>query len=246
LLHSGARAAGAAISHNPTLVGGATAFLVTFFFVSANALWYQPFAHKNAFFTTRHIVGDPSAFTGDEGAVPETETIILIDRAAQPEGDPLVEKVQHALIRLDLYAGPVDGIAGTQTVKAVQEYQRILGITATGEIDERLLKQMEGGPATKPAVPVPAPASAPRGRTAAAAVSPETVAATPKPQTDPRIAKIQAGLKAFGNDGIAVDGIMGSKTRTAIREFQSLFGLPETGEIDDALYTKMQEVGLTN
>ena len=41
------------IARNPTLVGGATAFLVALSFVSANALWYQPHAHSGAFFATR-------------------------------------------------------------------------------------------------------------------------------------------------------------------------------------------------
>ncbi|TIL31349.1 MAG: peptidoglycan-binding protein, partial [Mesorhizobium sp.] len=35
-------ALGSQISRNPVLVGGSTAFLVTLFYVSANALWYQP------------------------------------------------------------------------------------------------------------------------------------------------------------------------------------------------------------
>ena len=46
------------------------------------------------------------------------------------------------------------------------------------------------------------------------------------------VQKIQAGLKAFGNDGMEIDGVIGAKTRAAIREFQSLFGLPVTGEPD--------------
>ena len=41
----GAMAVGGMISRNPVLVGGSTAFLVTLFYVSANALWYQPFPH---------------------------------------------------------------------------------------------------------------------------------------------------------------------------------------------------------
>ena len=58
--------------------------------------------------------------------------------------------------------------------------------------------------------------------------------------------KIQAGLKAFGNDGIEIDGVIGARTKAAIREFQALFGLPETGEPDPAVYAKMREIGLTN
>jgi len=60
------------------------------------------------------------------------------------------------------------------------------------------------------------------------------------------IVRVQAGLKAFGNDGIEIDGVIGGRTRDAIREFQSLFDLPVTGEPDASLVTKMQEIGLIN
>ncbi|TIM71233.1 MAG: peptidoglycan-binding protein, partial [Mesorhizobium sp.] len=63
---------------------------------------------------------------------------------------------------------------------------------------------------------------------------------------DARIIKIQAGLKAFGNDDMQLDGVVGARTKAAIREFQSLFGLPETGEPDEVVYVKMREIGLTN
>ena len=38
------------------------------------------------------------------------------------------------------------------------------------------------------------------------------------------VSKIQAGLKAFGHDGIEIDGRMGLKTRTAIRESMQALG----------------------
>ena len=41
-------ALGGFVSRNPILVGGSTAFLVALFYVSANALWYQPYAHSGA------------------------------------------------------------------------------------------------------------------------------------------------------------------------------------------------------
>jgi peptidoglycan hydrolase-like protein with peptidoglycan-binding domain len=63
---------------------------------------------------------------------------------------------------------------------------------------------------------------------------------------DPRIVKIQAGLKAFGNDDMQLDGVVGARTKAAIKEFQSLFGLPQTGEPDEVVYVKMREIGLTN
>ena len=61
---------------------------------------------------------------------------------------------------------------------------------------------------------------------------------------DERIAKVQEGLREFGNPVIEIDGLMGAKTEAAIREFQSLFGLAETGAADQAVYDKMKEIGL--
>jgi len=58
------------------------------------------------------------------------------------------------------------------------------------------------------------------------------------------VKRVQAGLRAFGHDGIQVDGVMGKNTQDAIREFQSLFGLKVTGEADQGLLAKMQEIGL--
>jgi peptidoglycan hydrolase-like protein with peptidoglycan-binding domain len=63
---------------------------------------------------------------------------------------------------------------------------------------------------------------------------------------DERIIRIQAGLKAFGNEDIQIDGVLGARTKSAILEFQSLFGLPETGEPNEQVYAKMKEIGLTN
>ncbi|WP_274424894.1 peptidoglycan-binding protein [Chelativorans sp. YIM 93263] len=63
---------------------------------------------------------------------------------------------------------------------------------------------------------------------------------------DPTVRRVQAGLRAFGNDGIEVDGVLGKDTQDAIREFQSLFGLSVTGQPDDEFLAKMREVGLIN
>lgn len=80
----------------------------------------------------------------------------------------------------------------------------------------------------------------------AAASAPAAESAAPAQSEDARILRIQAGLKAFGNDDMKLDGVVGARTRAAIKEFQSLFGLPETGEPDEAVYAKMREIGLTN
>ncbi|MBX3529275.1 MAG: peptidoglycan-binding protein [Rhizobiaceae bacterium] len=272
LLRDGlALGAGAAL-RNPAAVGGATAFAVTLAYVAANALYYQPHAHTGAYFSTRVTIAPQPASerfspqpaeTEQPRAVPparseddDVSSIIGNDTtAAAPRGDPKVRLVQEVLKTLDLYAGTVDGLTGPQTSKAVERYQKIVGLAPTGMIDAALLSQLGAGDTTAalPArdegqLPAAAPVPKPKAGTTGAVVIPASApvqavhAAQP---ADPMVVRIQAGLKAFGHDAIELDGIVGARTRAAILEFQSLFGLPETGQPDSALLTKMREVGLT-
>lgn len=239
----GAIALGGMISRNPVLVGGSTAFLVTLFYVSANALWYQPFPHAGAFFATRSIEDFPRA------GADEPETTINIVRPAV-KSDPTVEQVQGILKDLDFYSGTVDGISGPNTRKAIQAYQQKVGLPATGEIDAVLLDQL-GAKQTTAAIPHPVPRPVDSAMAPAAASAPVPIPASASADAaaqvpDARIIKIQAGLKAFGNDDMQLDGVVGARTKAAIKEFQSLFGLPQTGEPDEIVYVKMREIGLTN
>ncbi|MER8375003.1 peptidoglycan-binding protein [Mesorhizobium sp. M1406] len=247
-LQDGAVAVGGMISRNPVLVGGSTAFLVTLFYVSANALWYQPFPHAGAFFATRSIEGFPHA-ASDE---PETTFNILRPSGAPApiKGDPVVEQVQGILKDLDFYSGTVDGISGPNTRKAIQAYQQKVGLNTSGEIDALLLDQLGATPKTASVVPRPrprpdTPVAVPVSlQTNSGQTNADQASADQAP--DARIVKIQAGLKAFGNDDMQLDGVVGARTKAAIKEFQSLFGLPQTGEPDEIVYVKMREIGLTN
>ena len=242
VLADGAVAVGELISRNPVLVGGSTAFLVTLFYVSANALWYQPFPHTGAFFATRSIENFPRNVSDE----PETTINIVRQAPAQPavKPDPVVQEVQGILKDLNFYAGTVDGVTGPATRKAIQTYQLKVGLAASGEIDGALLDQL-GARQTTSAIPHPVPR--PAGGAAAPAPAPVPVSAPANNAApDARIIKIQAGLKAFGNDDMQLDGRVGARTKSAIKEFQALFGLPETGEPDEAVYVKMREIGLTN
>jgi peptidoglycan hydrolase-like protein with peptidoglycan-binding domain len=224
---------GRLISRNPVAVGASTAFLVALLYVSANALWYQPHAHPGAFFATRDLneAGWPERDTGSETTI----HLVRPEEAPRPKGDLRVEQVQAVLKELNFYDGAVDGLAGPNTTRAIEEYRRKMGLTVTGEIDAELL-EMLGTPSTTAGI---APTPAPR----------ESALPAPQPVTDApedMVVRIQAGLKAFGNDDMEIDGVIGSRTQTALREFQSLFGLPETGQPDQAVYAKMKEIGLTN
>lgn len=232
-LHGGVAAMGGLISRNPVAVGGSTAFLVALLYVSTNALWYQPHAHPGAFFATRDLndAGWPERDTGSETTI----HLVRPEEAPRPKGDPRVEQVQAVLKELNFYDGTVDGLAGPNTTRAIEEYRRKMGLAVSGEIDAELL-EMLGTPSTTAGI---APTPAPR----------ESALPAPEPTVDApedMVVRIQAGLKAFGNDDMEIDGVIGTRTQAALREFQSLFGLPETGQPDPTVYAKMKEIGLTN
>lgn len=275
--------AGGLIARNPTITGGATAFLVTLGFISANALWYQPQVHDGVFFRTRpELVFKPIKHDGGVFGTPQKQSAVdapvrkvnsvpvpqgnpdpvaaAINNAAgnggtpvlAPGGDPEVAKMQQKLLSLGFYNGAVDGLAGKGTRAAIEAYRKAsadMGIETA---------QPAVGSASDTTASIAIPAARPGHSAEKATV--QTVSATPADKltagtaqqpagtslAPAEVVRIQAGLRAFGNDKVEIDGKVGASTKTAIREFQNLFKLPVTGEPDAKLLAKMQEIGLIN
>ncbi|MGN6584522.1 MAG: peptidoglycan-binding domain-containing protein [Rhizobiaceae bacterium] len=267
-------AAGDAIARNPLVVGGCTAFLVTLSYVSANALWYQPHFHEGAFFSTRqsmhheslmnqharHKITPPHAVQIRPAPVsasrpaPASRSVQLQTQAAGAPPQQTNQQnaatlaVQAALTELKYYDGPIDGLMGPQTRKAVTDFQKASHLDISGNIDSALLDKLNlNGP--KP-VATNSPGSStppqPEPRPVIDASLTQSVPHDGDDDVTKRNIRIQAGLKAFGNNDMKLDGVIGPRTKAAIKEFQSLFGLPVTGEPDDRLLAKMRQVGLTN
>lgn len=218
-------ALGHAVARNPLAVGGATAFIVTMSYICGNALWNQTQPHTSTFFITRELAHHARYETVDAD----------VDHAPRQAADPVVQQVQDLLADMSLYTGSIDGIQGPQTRKAVEDYQRLNGVDVSGNIDQELLAELRGHN-----TPAPPPTPKPRPPV-------ETIASVEQVAFGPTdIERVQAGLRAFGRGDIEIDGVIGSRTKAAIREFQGLFGLPVTGEPDQAVVAKMREIGLTN
>ncbi|GGB08838.1 peptidoglycan-binding protein [Brucella endophytica] len=272
--------AGDFIARNPVATGGAIAFLITLGFVSANALWYQPEAHQGVFFKTRpELVYKPSpraqtligeraaaapapaapAVEQNQAAAPApTPTPVATEMPAPaitlgPGGDPEVARLQQKLAALGFYEGPVDGMPGPQTRKALETWRDVQARAGIAPAPSPVEGQAES--------PVVIPGTRPKraeqeiDRTTTTATATQRPPAELKPQPQPAmpvsfsassedIIKVQAGLKAFGNDLITVDGVPGKSTQDAIREFQKLFRLKVTGQVDAELIAKMREIGL--
>ena len=240
---------GARVSENPVATGGAVAFVVTMFFVSSNALFYQPFQHKDAFFQTRlmnnyvaPVLPKISVTTKVNGTKSETFKIARQDEPSSTiQKDLQLVDIQSALASMKLYNGTIDGLPGPKTREAIASFQQKAGLEPTGEVDPLLVDAIRTASIPIDKIPVP------RAKQQSAEALPDVaVVKTGGELSDVDIKKLQAGLKAFGNEGIEIDGQVGGKTKQAIVEFQGLFKLSETGQADRETLNKLKEIGLVS
>ena len=266
-------ATGGLIASNPGFAGGTTAFLVTLGFISANALWYQPHVHEGVFFPTRPelvfkaVKHDKVTLPGTSSQnrqsvdapirkvnsvpVPQSQDAIAAaingDPVLAPGGDPEVAKLQQKLLALGFYSGTVDGISGKGTRAAIEAYRK-----ASAELGVEAEPAVGNADDTTASIAIPAKkpgASAEKATVQKiSATSDDSAAATTDADglLPSEIVRVQAGLRAFGNDKVEIDGKVGASTKEAVGEFQKLFRLPVTGEPDSKLLAKMQEIGLIN
>jgi len=177
----------------------------------------------------------------------------------------VAEYMLQEVVKIDAFHAPYSADLGEvyralgKTSEAIAAYRKAMGIQASSEIDDDLLELLAVDDTTAGIKPKPPVLPAVQTQMLPDNQVPVPSDPMPKPEMisariegpaatgpDPMIMKIQAGLKAFGNDKMDIDGMMGAKTRAALREFQSLFGLEVTGEPSREVYAKMQEIGLTN
>lgn len=199
--------------------------------VGVNAAYLQDDTHPAPLWATRGMAVLPGASVlGDR---PTAEPSNGMRKIVINPIDPLIEELQIALAEKQFYSGGLDGKIGAKTREAIRAYQRAAGFEATGEPSGRLLAHVRMS-----SIRGTSTASPPLPRATPASEKPQLVA----PQQD-LTARIQRGLKAYGNPELEVDGIMGAKSRAAIATFQRAHGLAPTGEPGVDVLRKLIEVG---
>lgn len=251
----------AAKAPNRLAWGGGTALAIVFAFVASNAMWYQPHGHLRPLVVTRtpatptpsQPVQEARSPAADRPADISIQRLSLPDEIAVPRltapavpgpvppravGDPVVTEAQRIMAELGIYKGEVDGLTGPQTNEAISRYRKMVGLPDGTTVDGQLLSSL-GARVDSARLQPPRPSLE-----QTAAVRPVPSAPVPTAPASVSVERIQAGLRAFGNEKVDVDGRVGPNTSAAIREFQSLFGLPVTGQPDPDVFAKMTEIGL--
>ncbi|WP_337184875.1 peptidoglycan-binding protein [Shinella sp.] len=76
-----------------------------------------------------------------------------------------------------------------------------------------------------------------------AEADPGVTSAVARPVPSELVMQIQKGLSNIAYTDIAVDGLIGEKTRTAIRHFEKHYRLPVTGEPNEQVLAKLKDIG---
>jgi len=209
--------AGHAAFDNPVAAGGTVVMGLTACLIVANAIGLQPGRHPAPFFATRDR---PQALQQPE---PDGRSPTLQIQ----EISTLVLDLQISLRKIGLYEGPLDGLNGPATERAIRAFERRAEQVETGEASEALLALvlLQGDAPAVGQVPVPRAKPGFSG-TAINAEETETEAGV---DADPKLMKIQQALSELGYGPLTADGLMGANTTAAIRRFEFDRGLPMTG-----------------
>jgi peptidoglycan hydrolase-like protein with peptidoglycan-binding domain len=139
------------IEERPGTVAAYATFAALFAFVAYNAVWAQPNAHGNAFYSTRdHVAAQPPVNSDQTSALAPRPAARPVQGPVRAP-DPTVLGVQATLKGLGLYDGALDGLQGSQTREAIIAYQTILRLPQNGKIDDVLLAQLRVVPAKRTA-----------------------------------------------------------------------------------------------
>jgi peptidoglycan hydrolase-like protein with peptidoglycan-binding domain len=132
-----------------------------------------------------------------------------------PAPSAAVRDAQARLRTLGFYNGPVDGLAGPETARAVEAFQRSRGLDPTGDLSSATVAEMRRDAAAPRSA-----AAAPSEREAAIPIGNQTAVRT-----------VQNRLKQLGFYDGPADGVWGVGTQTAVERYQREKRLPGTGEL---------------
>ncbi|VEJ45037.1 peptidoglycan-binding domain-containing protein [Bartonella vinsonii] len=224
---------------------GSLLFIISFVFVSFNALFSQMIMHQDVFTTMKFTFASDREKNSPEAKLSAVSPDPSVDFPNQLHKNlsshALSEntlKMQKKLAKLGLYDGLLDGIEGPKMRRAIALWKQqtthgmqhnILPNPETDEITV-LIKRSEIEMVNKTT------------KTEAMPRSKETVLKHPVAD----IMQVQKALRIFGHQEVIVTGIEDKKTIDALKQFQKMFNLPITGKIDHTVLMKMREVGLLN
>jgi peptidoglycan hydrolase-like protein with peptidoglycan-binding domain len=224
-------AAGARIvAARPALFGGIAVFSVSAGLVADNALNRQAGPHRHPMLVTRDVEPQTAA----------TRTAVQKAKPAPIGNDPrivafpLVREVQSLLADQGYYKAEVDGRAGQATDMAIRAFQTERGLRVDGMATPLLLTQIRAAGHAEEIDP-----------TQVASLETAGVASDASQGSGSDLVRqIQAGLADAKVADLQADGILGERTKAAIRTFQALESLDVTGEPSQQVLDRLRAIAV--
>lgn len=152
-----------------------------------------------------------------------------VDEMPPKMREAYIRGIQEELAAHGYDAGPVTGTVTPELVHAVREYQQDAGLPPSGEVTKELLDHL------KFALP----------KVTRAARSAPVAGPTPPPGTRDYVRVVQAELDARGYAPGPIDGLVGPRTRAAVKRFQTDAGLEVTGNLHERLLEQIRAAAVT-
>ncbi|WP_375647222.1 peptidoglycan-binding protein [Bartonella sp. CR84HXZ] len=221
---------------------GSLLFSISFLFISFNALFSQMTTHQNILtqmkFSSVQSIGKSSTLLEKEAKSQELSRVTSLHSPSHhhtnsplpPQSASILEK-QKELVKLGLYDGPLDGLEGPKTRRAITLWKQ--------QTAQRMQKNALSNPATDEiAILIKQSEIETKNMT-------HLKEAISEPSVED-IIQVQKALHIFGNEEVIITGIEDQKTIEALKQFQKMFDLPVTGKINHTILMKMREIGLLN
>lgn len=222
------------VAARPALFGGIAVFSISAGLVADNALNRQAGPHRHPMLVTRDT---PPA----SAAQPAVRT--AGKAAPAPLGNdprivafPLVREVQSLLAEQGYYKAEVDGRAGQATDTAIRAFQAERGLRVDGMATPLLLTQIRAAGHVEEIDPTQVASLEAAGTASDASVG----------GGSDLVRQIQAGLADAKVADLKPDGILGERTKAAIRTFQALESLDVTGEPSQEVLDRLRSLSAAN
>ncbi|WP_375641970.1 MULTISPECIES: peptidoglycan-binding domain-containing protein [unclassified Bartonella] len=224
---------------------GSLLFSISFLFISFNALFSQMTTHQNILtqmkFSSVQSIGKGSTLSEKEEKSLELSGVTSVHSQSHnhtnsplpPQSASMLEK-QKELAKLGLYDGPLDGLEGPKTRRAITLWKQ--------QTSQRMQKNFLSDPATDEIAILIKQSEIETNNTNNMTHLKEAIL---EPSVED-IIQVQKALHIFGNEEVIVTGIEDQKTIEALKQFQKMFDLPVTGKINHTILMKMREIGLLN
>ena len=158
---------------------------------------------------------------------------------AQPTATPIAQRgdkndtvmaAQERLKELGYFTGTATGYFGTVTQSAIRAFQKANDLTVTGTLNKETQSKLNSKNAVAKATATPKPTATPTATPA------KNVVATRGDKND-TVKAIQTRLKELGYMSANATGYYGDTTYNAVKSFQKVNGLTQTGTMDKTTYS---------